>query len=33
VFENRVRGVFGLKGEEVRGGWRKLHMEEVFTKY
>jgi hypothetical protein len=28
VFENRVlRRIFGLKGEEVAGGWRKLHNE------
>jgi len=26
VFENRVvRGIFGPKGDEVRGEWRKLH--------
>jgi hypothetical protein len=26
VFENRVlRGIFGSKRDEVRGGWRKLH--------
>ena len=29
VFENRVlRGVFGLKRDEVTGEWRKLHNEE-----
>jgi hypothetical protein len=28
VFENRIlRGVFGLKMGEVKGGWRKLHNE------
>jgi hypothetical protein len=28
VFENRVlRGMFGLKRDEVAGGWRKLHNE------
>jgi hypothetical protein len=28
VFENRVlRKIFGPKGEEVIGGWRKLHNE------
>jgi hypothetical protein len=28
VFENRVlRRIFGLKRDEVRGGWRKLHNE------
>jgi hypothetical protein len=30
VFENRVlRIIFGLKREEVIGGWRKLHNEEL----
>jgi hypothetical protein len=30
VFENRVlRGVFGPKRNEVIGGWRKLHNEEL----
>jgi hypothetical protein len=30
VFENRVlRGIFGPKGDEVTGGWRKLHNEEL----
>jgi hypothetical protein len=29
VFENRVwRGIFGVKGNEVTGEWRKLHNEE-----
>jgi len=29
VFENRVlRRIFGPKGDEVRGKWRKLHNEE-----
>jgi hypothetical protein len=29
VFENRVlRRIFGPKGDEVTGGWRKLHNEE-----
>jgi hypothetical protein len=29
VFENRVlRGIFGLKRDEVIRGWRKLHNEE-----
>jgi hypothetical protein len=28
VFENRVlRRIFGIKREEVTGGWRKLHNE------
>jgi hypothetical protein len=32
VFENGVlRRIFGLKGEEVMAGWRKLHNEERFT--
>jgi hypothetical protein len=30
VFENGViRRMFGLKGDEVRGEWRKLHNEEL----
>jgi len=30
VFENRVmRRIFGLKGDEVTGEWRKLHNEEL----
>ena len=30
VFENWVlRGVFGAKGDEVTGEWRKLHNEEL----
>jgi hypothetical protein len=30
VFENRVlRRIFGQKRHEVRGGWRKLHNEEL----
>jgi hypothetical protein len=30
VFENRVfRRIFGPKGNEVTGGWRKLHNEEI----
>jgi hypothetical protein len=30
VFENRVlRRIFGLSRDEVRGGWRKLHNEEL----
>jgi hypothetical protein len=29
VFENRVlRRIFGVKREEVAGGWRRLHNEE-----
>jgi hypothetical protein len=34
VFENRVlRGIFGLKRDEVIGGWRKLHNEELHNLY
>jgi hypothetical protein len=34
VFENRVlRGIFGSKGDEVTGGWRKLHNEELHNLY
>jgi hypothetical protein len=30
VFENRVvRRVFGTKSDEVIGGWRKLHNQEL----
>jgi hypothetical protein len=30
VFENRVlRRIFGPKREEVAGGWRRLHNEEL----
>jgi hypothetical protein len=30
VFENRVlRRIFGAKRDEVTGGWRKLHNEEL----
>jgi hypothetical protein len=30
VFENRVlRRIFGLKKDEVKGEWRKLHNEEL----
>jgi hypothetical protein len=30
VFENRVlRRIFGLKTDEVLGGWRKLHNKEL----
>jgi hypothetical protein len=30
VFENRVlRGIFGPKGDEVTGEWRKLHSREL----
>jgi hypothetical protein len=34
VFENRVlRRIFGLKRDEVMGGWRKLHNEEIHNLY
>jgi hypothetical protein len=34
VFENRVlRKVFGLKRDEVTGGWRKLHKGEIHNVY
>jgi hypothetical protein len=34
VFENRVlRKIFGLKRDEVTGGWRKLHNEELHGFY
>jgi PAS domain-containing protein len=34
VFENRaLRRIFGRKREEVTGGWRKLHNEELHGLY
>jgi hypothetical protein len=34
LFENRVlRRIFGPKRDEVRGGWRKLHNEELHSLY
>jgi hypothetical protein len=34
VFENSVlRRIFGLKRDEVTGGWRKLHNEELHNFY
>jgi hypothetical protein len=34
VFENGVlRRIFGLKRDEVIGGWRKLHNEELHCSY
>jgi hypothetical protein len=34
VFENRVlRRIFGPKRDEVTGGWRKLHNEEIHNLY
>jgi hypothetical protein len=29
MFENRVLRIFGPKRDEVTGGWRKLHNEEL----
>jgi hypothetical protein len=34
MFENRVlRRIFGPKRDEVTGGWRKLHNEELHNLY
>jgi hypothetical protein len=34
MFENRVlRRIFGQKRDEVTGGWRKLHNEELHNLY
>jgi hypothetical protein len=34
MFGNKVlRRIFGLKGDEVTGGWRKLHNEEFHNLY
>jgi hypothetical protein len=34
VFENRVLSrIFGLKRDEVSGGWKKLHNEELHSLY
>jgi hypothetical protein len=34
VFENRVlRRIFEVKREEVAGGWRRLHNEELHNLY
>jgi hypothetical protein len=33
VFENRVLRIFGAKRDEVTGGWRKLHNEELHNLY
>jgi hypothetical protein len=33
VFENRVLRIFGSKREEMTGGWRKLHNEELYKLY
>jgi hypothetical protein len=34
VFENRIlRRIFGLKKDEVMGGWRKLHNKDLHDMY
>jgi hypothetical protein len=33
VSENRALRIFGLKGDEVMGDWRKLHNEELHNLY
>jgi hypothetical protein len=35
MFENRVfrRRIFGLKRDQVKGEWRKLHSEELLDLY
>jgi hypothetical protein len=33
VFENRVLRILGPKRDEVTGGWRKLHNEELHNLY
>jgi len=34
LFENRVlKRIFGSKGDEVAGGWRRLHIEELHNLY
>jgi len=33
VSENRVLRIFGPKREEVAGGWRTLHIEELHNLY
>jgi hypothetical protein len=34
VFENRVlRKIYGLPREEVTGGWRRMHNEELYNLY
>jgi hypothetical protein len=34
MFENRVlRRIFGMKKDEVIGGWRKLHNDELHNLY
>jgi hypothetical protein len=33
VFENRVLRIFGPKRDEVTGGWREVHNEELHNLY
>ena len=34
VFENRVlRGIFGVKRDQLKGEWRKSHKEELLSFY
>jgi hypothetical protein len=33
VLENRVMRIFGPKMEEMAGGWRRLHNEELCNLY
>jgi hypothetical protein len=33
VFENRVLRIFGPKRDEVTGGWRNQHKEELYDLY
>jgi hypothetical protein len=33
VFQKRVLRIFQPKGDEVKGGWRKLHNEELCDLY
>jgi hypothetical protein len=33
VFKNRVPRMFGVKRDEIIGGWRKLHNEEQHNLY
>jgi hypothetical protein len=33
IFKKRMRRIFGPKRDEVTGGWRKLHNEELHSLY
>jgi hypothetical protein len=33
VFESRISRIFEPKGDEMLGGWRKLHNEELHNLY